>query len=593
MNILVYDFEVFKYDTLLGVKKVNEDGSTAYYQTWDLDEIRNFYKINKDALWVGHNNIGYDAPILEAIVKYQNPYEKSKQIVRDGIRSKCKLSMQNFDTMRGFYSLKMTEYVVGKKISETQVDFDLDRHLTESEKQQTEEYNRDDLDQTYENFIAAFDIFELRLEIMKEFKLDKSCLNITGTHLASRCLGAKAIPGIEHMVVKPKLYENLQVKNQDLINYYLNDEFRTSKKLKLMICGTEHIIGSGGIHAAKKKCHYDKVMYFDVSGYYNLIMINYNLLPRTMPKESRELYVYMYHEQLRLKKINPLKRIVYKTILLAVFGAMMNEYTDFYDPWNGLLVTITGQLFLVDLLEKLEGIVDVVQSNTDGIMVVPHDWNDYDKVIAIVEEWEKRTGFTIKKETVTNLWQRDVNNYCCLHEGEFDVKGEVVARYGQLDKLVERQAWAGKEALIIAYCVTHYFLKNILPEDTVNEYKDNLLMFQFSCKPLSFDYVAIETESLLDGSITETRLQNVNRVFAYKNNEYSCKAYKHKKVNGVDKKSKIAGLPNNVFVYNDDIRSKEAVAMLSDTIDYQYYIDRAYERIAEFISLKVVEDIKL
>ena len=82
-------------------------------------------------------------------------------------------------------------------------------------------------------------------------------------------------------------------------------------------------------------------------------MINYDLLSRTIPQEYKELYKFMYHEQLRLKKENPALRGVYKTILLAVFGAQMNKYTDFYDPQTGSLVMIVGQLFLVDLLEKL------------------------------------------------------------------------------------------------------------------------------------------------------------------------------------------------------------------------------------------------
>ena len=40
--------------------------------------------------------------------------------------------------MNGFYSLKTTEYIVGKNISETSVDFDLDRPLTDEEKKLTD-----------------------------------------------------------------------------------------------------------------------------------------------------------------------------------------------------------------------------------------------------------------------------------------------------------------------------------------------------------------------------------------------------------------------------------------------------------------------
>ena len=42
-NIIIYDFEVFKYNTLLGAIIIN-DGEINLFQSWDLDEIKNFYK---------------------------------------------------------------------------------------------------------------------------------------------------------------------------------------------------------------------------------------------------------------------------------------------------------------------------------------------------------------------------------------------------------------------------------------------------------------------------------------------------------------------------------------------------------------------
>ena len=42
---------------------------------------------------------------------------------------------------------------------------------------------------------------------------------------------------------------------------------------------------------------------------------------------GKKLYEYMYQEQLRLKKIDPVKRALYKTILLAVSGAQRNKYS--------------------------------------------------------------------------------------------------------------------------------------------------------------------------------------------------------------------------------------------------------------------------
>lgn len=580
MKYLIIDFEVFKFDTLLGALVI--DGETVVcIQTWDLDAIRNFYETHKHDLWIGHNNIGYDNIILEQIVQHKNPYKKSKKIV-NGAKRYCHLPILTHDTMRGFYSLKATEMAVGKNISETPIDFDLDRPLTEDEKRQIESYNKDDLDQTYENFVAQYDDFSIRLEIIKEFDLSLDLLTVSGTKLAAIVLGASAIDGIEDMRVETKMPPTIQIKNQKVIDFYMNEDFRKKKSVKVTLCGCDHIIAAGGIHAALKKVHYDRAMYFDVSGYYNLIMLNYNLLPRTMPEKSRQLYDFMYHEQLRLKKINPRKRAVYKTILLSVFGAMLNKHTDFYDPYNGSLVTITGEIFLVDLLEKLEGKVTVIQSNTDGIMVEPFDWDKKDEIIKIVEEWEQRTGFVIKKEEITNIWQRDVNNYCFDNNGTPVVKGEIVNTYGKSDSPIWRQAWNAKEPEIIAKGIVDYLLYGVSPEETVEKCKEKLVLFQYACKTMSFDYCQYECTDAY-GTTTKTRLQNINRAFASNDKYHVGTVIKYKNEDGKLKHARVQSLPDNVFIYNGDIRDQQVIDELIPKINYQYYIDRIYKRCGEFV----------
>ena len=587
MKIILYDFEVFKFDTLLGCKIINEDGTINIYQTWDLEKIKKFYEFHQEDIWVGHNIKNYDNLILEAVYKDKNVYNVSKKLINSTIKPKCNLKLYYFDLMniRSPYSLKVTELYDGKNISESEVDFDIDRPLTEEEKLLTEKYNRDDLEQTHSNFNEMMPQFKMRLDILKEFKLPLEYLSITGTKLAAIILGAKKIEGIEYDLIKPKIYDTLQVKNKELIDYYLREGFRTNEKLKISIGGVEHQIGSGGIHAAIPKYHTNKALYFDVSGYYNLIMINYDLLPRSLPKEAKEKYIYMYHEQLRLKKIDPVKRGIYKTILLSVFGAMINEYTDFYDPQKGLLVTITGQLFLVDLLEKLEPYVKIVQSNTDGIIVEPLDWKDEEKVISIVEEWEKRTGFVIKKEHIYNIWQRDVNCYCYVKEDKINVVGEAVRMYEQWQHKFNGNFYDSKEPGIFAYAIVDYLINNITPEETIEKYKKELRLFQYSCKKKSFDYTELEEKNIETNEIKITKLQGVNRAFASKNKNIIGKIYKLRS-DGKVKKAKVANLPENVFVYDNEILSEEAINKLVPIIDYQYYINRSYEKLGEFINLE-------
>ena len=566
MKILVFDFEVFKYDTLLGVYDVNEG---VYMQTWDLDEIREYYECNKDAIWIGHNNSHYDNFILQAIVFGIDPYKVSKEIIDKDDRIKLEIPLIFYDIMSThFTSLKVIEAYMGKNISESLVDFDLHRELTDEEKLQTEAYNRDDLDQTFEDLKMVKNEFQLRLELIKEFKLPMDALHSTEAQIAAMALHARKIRDIEDSPLKPVIYDNLKVNNQRVIDFYLGESWcwkngSDRKSIKVDFCGTEHTIAAGGIHAGELR-HVDHALYLDVSGYYNLVMINYNLLSRAIPEQGRKLYEFMYHEQLRLKKIDPIKRNVYKIILLAVFGAQSNKYCDFYDPYQGDLVRLTGELFLIDLLEKLEGKADVIQSNTDGIMLVP--LVDEKEIMEIVNEWQDRTKFVLKVEHIYNIIQRDVNNYMYKDDkGSIHVKGEAVKHWECFENPFIKNSYDSKEPLIISKCIVEYYMNGNLPEDVIKENRDNIRLFQFICKKGTYDYLEY------DDGITQTKLQKVNRVFVGKNCRgmiYKCKGIK---------RDKYSSVPTGVFVHNNAININ-----LNQSIDYNYYVRRAYERIEEF-----------
>lgn len=598
-NIILFDFEVFKCDTLLGCIVLNGNNRTIF-QSWDFDEIKKFYLDNQESIWIGHNNKHYDNFILQAIVKGQNPKEENDRIIKNDIKSRLTIPLIYYDLMGDvYYSLKVTEAYIGKNISETEVDFNLDRELTKEEKLLTEKYNRDDLEQTEYNFNLKKDDFILRLSMIKQFNLPLKDLSLTGTQIAAKILKVKKDESLEFKPVKPIIYKELKVENQELIDFYLNEDFRTTKKLKINLCGLEHTIGSGGIHAALKKCSVKKALYLDVSGYYNLIMLNYNLLPRSMSKKSRDLYDFMYHEQLKLKGVKgkELERSAYKGTLLSVFGAMINKFCDFYDPWNGLLVTITGQLFLVDLLEKLEKRMDIlrlIQSNTDGIIVEPLDWSKEQEILDIVDEWKARTKFVINPKYIYNIVQRDVNNYLYQDEkGDIHTLGEAVGGYESWDKnMFLRNTQNSKQPFIIPIEIVNYFIYKKTPEETVFENINNIKAFQFICKRGSFEKLEYEKLDVSTDMISTEIIQHVNRVFAYNSDKYKCQIYKRNN-SGKILKAKYQNLPDNVLVYNEDINDEENKKKLMSEIDYNYYIDRGYERIAEFIDFPEIKDITI
>ena len=560
MKFLIFDFEVFKYDCLLGIYEVN---TNKYVQLWNLDDIRNYYKENINSIWIGHNNSHYDNYILQSILENKNPYELSKLIINSDYHPKLQIKLNYYDLMTWhFVSLKILEGVLGKNISESSVSFNIDRPLTNEEKLEVEKYNQDDLNQTFLDLKLCKSEFQLRFDIIKEFKLGLEVLHLTEAQIAAKVLGSKRIEGIEDLEYKAILPDTLKLNNINVKNYYVYKEWIHTPSIKINICGVDHIIAKGGIHAAQKQYHTDWAYYLDVSGYYNLVMMNYNLFPRTIPESGRKLYKFMYEEQLRLKKIDPIKRGVYKTILLAVFGASTNKYTDFYDPNKGKLVTILGELFLVDLLEKLDGKVELIQSNTDGIIVKPYDNFD---IKPIIDEWQNRTKFVLKFDKIYDIWQRDVNCYMYRDEsGKIHVKGQAVKYYEQWENPFVEDSHTYSTPYIIHYCIVEYLMNGIQPKDTIKKYENKFRMFQYIIKPGAFKYLSFENNDKIE------KLQKVNRVFAsklpgriYKNDDTRHNLYEN--------------LPDKVFVFNEELNNN-----LLNLIDYEYYEQRAWKGIKEF-----------
>lgn len=592
MNIAIFDFEVFRYDTLLGYGFVDlKTGKCAYKQTWDLNEMRELYNTyGADTIWVGWNSNHYDDLIFEAIVKNQvSPFVKSKELIGQKWKPFCRFPFFGYDLLNGFLnppSLKLTEALEGDSIDTTEVDFDLQRPLSAEERAQTERYNMSDLKRTYKNFCKFKGKFELRIAMINEFNIPlQQGLRMTGTQIAAAALGAKAVPGIENQKIKPVLYPTLQVKNQQMIDWFLGEKFREKENIRLNICNTTVNFAAGGAHSECNKYHAKKAMYADISGYYNLVMMNFDLLPRTLDEAGKERYKFMYHEQLRLKKIDPGKRKIYKTICLSVFGAMNNEHTDFYDPQKALLVTSSGEMFMLDLLEKLDGLGTAFNVNTDGIMFEPFDWNDEEKIRNIIQEWVERNGFAVKTGIITDYHGRDVNCYVMREpDGELCFKGEAVKNYDISDKAFAEGAFFNcKEPPIIAKGIVAAFMDGILPEQFVEQNKNDMRLYQYTSKKNTFDYLAYKMTTINTGSVAEYQIQSPSRCFAKRDISSVGTIIKHRTKNGKHTFAKVQNLPDNVFIWNDEILSEDAVNKIVPQIDYTYYVNRIYERINEFL----------
>lgn len=585
MNIVFFKIDSFDNNLFFAAKTLNAHNDKKFFCAWDNESIKTFFNENKNALWVGHGNNDYDNVILSAVLRNENVFERIKFLKQNKVKIKSRIDFLSYDLkcMRN-YTLSTAALVYGFdknsiEITETDKKLDLDFRM------EIGKVFKNILNLLHKIFIELQDEIILRLTLINKFNIPKNFLTATEAQLSALALGSKKISNIENEKIKPILYENLQVENQNIIDFYLNECFRNGETYVFNLCGLKQTLGSGGLHSAEKKYSGENLLYIDVKGYYSLIMINYDLLPRTIPSKSRENYKKMYYEQLQLKKTNPTMRNVYKKILLTPFGASLNKNTDFYDSQTGSLVAMTGQLFLIDLLEKLEGKIKLVQSNTDGIIIKPLEGYSESDIKFIVDEWCYRTNFDVEIKKIKKIFQRDVNCYFYITENiDVECRGDVFKSYNKMSAPIKNNLFSAREPAIISVAVINYLKNGVLVEDTVEGYKNEFLYFQYICDKGSFDFCEKTVINLISGEETTEKICDENRCFAAKENDESRTIIKKVKINANGKinKSKMPSMPENYIIYNKNIL--DICDDLQKEIDYDFYIYRAYQHIYDFLN---------
>ena len=307
---------------------------------------------------------------------------------------------------------------------------------------------------------------------------------------------------------------------------------------------------------------------YDVASYYPNLMIKCGYTSRNIP--SPQIFEDVVAKRLEAKKsgdkttANALKLVVNTT-----YGACLNQYNDLYDPLMGRSVCVTGQLFLLELAQRLYKEVQglrIFQLNTDGIMVEFEDYH-LDQVKEICDEWQSRTGFELEEDSVALIAQKDVNNYV-----EVQPNGSVKTKGGYL---VRGIAPAGafnvnNNACIVATALKEYFVNGTPVEDTINGCND-IFQFQLIAKA-GVKYR--EAYHLVDGE--KVPVQKVNRVYATKDERYG-KLFKVKAEN--DSTAKIEMLPEHCIIDNDN-------HLTIDDVDKTFYIEMAKKRINDFLGIK-------
>lgn len=577
----VFDFEVFMYDWLVVFKNIQTKEYTKIIN--DSEELKTFYNSNKKSIFFGYNNKHFDDIIFNAILTGVDPYGVTllifKNLPKYSINKLFKIEdhqIITFDLMQDILdmSLKEAEGYMGLSIEETTIPFNIERKLNEEEITEVLKYCTHDVDATEALIKHRQSYIESKMNLCKMFNLSLNCLNKTNAGLAGIILNARKKDyddALRYDIPKEIIINNS--KYQPCIDLYVGHDIDIHNKLKIDIAGVPHILAYGGIHGAIDNYEaHEEMWLIDASSFYPSIMIQYGFISRNLKDASK--YEQIYNERLEAKRTkNKPKDKALKLTLNTTYGAMNSEYNSLYDPHMANSVCITGQLLLVDLIDKIEPYCKLIQSNTDGIIIAPRN---KDKIQEELTKWEARTRINVEIKKCYDIWQKDVNNYIIKFEnGDLKTVGACVTNTSV--NPVNPIKHYGK-ARVLDIAVADYFTKMIPVEDTINNHNE-LINFQIITKT-GPSYL----KTFWRHKNGDIEVNKVNRVFATKHQGYG-NLYKTKEnPDKTIRKDSIASLPEHCYVDNN-------ATMKIEYIDRDWYIKMAKERIKSFQGTQTIGDL--
>lgn len=592
-----YDFEVYSKINWFCVTFINyEDRNKEVVIVNDRAKLIEFYNSHKDDIFISYNGRQYDTGIFKGILDGMNVGFVNDKLIKEGkkpfqvVKNAKKYPLNDYDTILKDKSLKQLEAFMGDDIRETEVDFNIDRPLTEEEIKQTLYYNHNDVIEVLRVLDYCWDDFEGQLDIIELYGLDMSYFTKTKVQLA---VSPKILNAVDQHTLDDefdiRLPETIKLsdKYKFIPEWYMNpknwrykehlrsEDNQHNNQLCCTVAGIPHVFAWGGCHGAddKEAVFEGIILHADVASMYPTTDIEYGLLSRKF--KNTDDFKQMRDFRLKLKSEKNPKNKALKPMINGVYGAGKDRNNPSYDPLMANLTCIFGQMFILDLIDKLEPYCRLLQTNTDGIFVLCENEEMKNKVIEITNQVGKRLKMEFEIDEYTKLIQKDVNNYIAVKQnGELECKGAMVKFNKPIDN----------DLPILNDAVRNYLAYNIPVEQTINECNE-YIKFQKVIK-LSAKYKEIWYGNGLSGkdnkitSINGELLKGkVHRVFASKR-QSDGSIYKLKIEKGIKSYEQFANTPTHLFIDNEDVHDKS----IPEYLDKEYYINEAKKRIDMFLT---------
>ncbi len=455
-NQLFFDTECYPNYFLIVFKDLNGNEECFVKDENNVLPVSRIKKLLETRQTIGFNSRMYDIPMITyALSGVSNSLlkEMSDRIINESVYETlceyqlwCPKDYDHIDTINvaiGKNSLKM----YGARINTPYLQdlpYDPSIILTAEDKLIIKKYCSNDVDITKNLYLHLKDAIDIRSVINDEYQVDvrsKSDAQIAEVLINKELFSSKKKIKTFEFKYTPPDYIKFKIDTlNNLLSKFRDIEFKGVAGDRLLEKGivTDVLIndvpyscGIGGLHSKEEArtvfaSEDEYIIDIDVVSYYPTIILNNKYCPDNYNvEEFLQFYQKIYDDRIIAKKENNISKAnVYKIILNGSFGKFGDQYSSLYSPKLLIHTTITGQLSILMLIEKLEEYdYNVLSTNTDGITVrVRKDKYDFFK--KIVKSWEDKVNFKTEEVRYRSLHNQSVNSYIAIKEdGTLKCKG--------------------------------------------------------------------------------------------------------------------------------------------------------------------------
>jgi hypothetical protein len=595
---VVFDLEVFPAGRwCAGFLGVGANGQLVTHQVETpaalLATIDNINSRGKTI--VGYNSARFDLPVLDAILRGDDPFVVSQQIIERGEWIKTKPPCDHIDLAQRlakngvFPSLKLVgAYLAMPRVVELPVE--PGKAVSDEQWQAIRQYNLVDLEVTWrllqlllpelqalEEITRMYGVRDLRSRPaaqVTELIFRSQFVVHTGHGLTAPIVpqsvryvpvrGARRPQNVAAAEWYDKLLADPIAITQANGKVEIGDE---SNKIEFELCGLPVKVGLGGLHSQDKPAFHvatsqRRLLSLDVSSCYPGLIDRNDIVPSAYRELGVDFYRSLLSQRLDIKsKVKTCPDVAeqarfkiqadgLKLCLNSFFGQTGNQHSSLFDPAAFVRVTLSAQLLLIDLIERLGDVnVRTLSVNTDGLIAeLDVDNTTWEQTLAA---WESDTGLSLERLDLVRVAILASNQMCWL-----DAQGGVKRTGAKL-----RGEFDGKHSpnwLVCGDAVTQALLFDVSPETTIFKCSDMAKFCSVSTVSKAAQQVLIDT-----ATGEETILGRVVRFYRTTN---STKRLIHR---FSDKEITVENADTGVGLALD------LTARLPDDLDYGWYIGAA------------------